>query len=56
LPAEAWAEVLGALLEAAAGLAPRDDPSVWARRLTTERGDVLLVGHLPNLAQTLPDR
>jgi phosphohistidine phosphatase len=49
--AEAWAEVLGAPLEVAEGLAPRDDPSVWVRRLTTERGDVLLVGHLPNLAR-----
>jgi hypothetical protein len=33
---------------------PRDDPSVWARRLTTERGDVLLVGHLPNLVPASP--
>lgn len=49
--AEVWAEVLGAPVEAAEGLAPRDEASVWAKRLTTETGDIMLVGHLPHLAR-----
>jgi phosphohistidine phosphatase len=49
--AEMWGDVLGAPVEAAEALAPRDDPSVWARRLTTETGDIMLVGHLRHLAR-----
>jgi phosphohistidine phosphatase len=49
--AEAWGEALGARVEVAEALAPRDDPSVWAKRLTTETGEIMLVGHLPHLAR-----
>ncbi len=45
------------------GLAPMDDPAVWAKRLETETTDILLVGHLPHLARLaalllcgMPDR
>ncbi len=45
------------------GLAPMDDPAVWAKRLETEIPDILLVGHLPHLARLaslllcgMPDR
>jgi len=33
------------------GLAPLDDPGVWADRLTGLAEDVMLVGHLPHLAR-----
>ncbi len=33
------------------GLAPMDDPAVWATRLEAEAGDILLAGHLPHLAR-----
>jgi phosphohistidine phosphatase len=33
------------------GLAPMDDPAVWAGRLAGMREDIMLVGHLPNLAK-----
>lgn len=32
------------------GLAPMDDPAVWAGRLETEETDVMMAGHLPHLA------
>jgi len=44
--AEAWG---GIAIEAAAGLAPNDDPSAWAAHLATMSEDVMLVGHLPHL-------
>jgi phosphohistidine phosphatase len=46
--AEAWGEALGVNVEAAKGLAPNDDPSIWAEGLGDE--DLMLVGHLPHLA------
>lgn len=46
--AEAWGEPLGMTVEAADGLAPNDDPSIWAEQLTGE--NLMLVGHLPHLA------
>lgn len=52
--AEAWGEALGMGVEEAEGLAPNDDQAIWAGRLGG--ADVMLVGHLPhlaNLAQTL---
>jgi phosphohistidine phosphatase len=45
------------------GLAPMDDPAVWAKRLEIETADIMLVGHLPHLARLaalllcgMPDR
>ena len=35
----------------APGLAPLDDPEIWARRLATMDEEILLVGHLPHLAR-----
>jgi phosphohistidine phosphatase len=49
--AETWGAVLGVPVDEAEGLAPLDDPSVWAARLATEKRDLMLVGHLPNLAK-----
>jgi len=31
------------------GLLPNNDPQQWADRLKKERGDIMLVGHLPHL-------
>ncbi len=33
------------------GLAPMDDPALWAGRLHVMTDDVMLVGHLPHLAK-----
>ena len=33
------------------GLAPLDDPEIWASRIDQAEHDVALVGHLPNLAR-----
>lgn len=33
------------------GLAPLDDPEIWAGRLATMDEDILLVGHLPHLGR-----
>lgn len=42
-------------VEAADGLAPMDDPGVWAERLDSMEGDggrgVVLVGHLPHMGR-----
>jgi phosphohistidine phosphatase len=35
----------------APGLAPLDDPEIWAGRIAKMDGDILLVGHLPHLAR-----
>jgi phosphohistidine phosphatase len=35
----------------APGLAPLDDPEIWAGRLAQMDEDILLVGHLPHLAK-----
>jgi phosphohistidine phosphatase len=51
--AELWASAVGAPLEAADGLAPNDEPSVWADRLTAEPArsvGLMLVGHMPHLS------
>jgi len=33
------------------GLAPLDDPGLWAERLKTRTNPIVLVGHLPHLAK-----
>jgi phosphohistidine phosphatase len=51
------AEILAAALRPAkgispaTGLAPLDDPRIWAERISRMDGDILLVGHLPHLAR-----
>lgn len=47
--AEAWSQLLATGVEAASGLDPNDDPSIWASRLDSETSDLLVVGHLPHL-------
>ena len=47
--AEIWSGLTGADLAEGDGLAPNDDPSIWAARLETEGDGVMLVGHLPHL-------
>ena len=47
--AEIWAGLVGAGVAEADGLAPNDDPSLWATRLQGEGDDLMLVGHLPHL-------
>jgi phosphohistidine phosphatase len=48
--AEIWGGALGVPVIEETGLAPLDDPSIWAARLATEQQDLMLVGHLPHLA------
>jgi phosphohistidine phosphatase len=47
--AEIWSGLIGADTAEGDGLAPNDDPSIWATRLEAEADDVMLVGHLPHL-------
>ncbi len=55
--AQSTAKVLGTHVKPAAGvseapgLAPLDDPEIWADRIATMDEDILLVGHLPHLAR-----
>jgi phosphohistidine phosphatase len=55
--AHSTAEILAEQLQPAAGvseapgLAPLDDPGVWAERVGTLEEDILLVGHLPHLGK-----
>jgi phosphohistidine phosphatase len=49
--AAAWGGVLGVPVEEADGLAPLDDPAIWAARVTGKTGDLMLVGHVPHLAK-----
>ena len=49
--AAAWGEALGVAVDAADGLAPRDDPQIWASRVANTPVDLMLVGHLPHLAK-----
>jgi phosphohistidine phosphatase len=49
--AAAWGEALGVAVDTVDGLAPRDDPAIWAGRLANTTADVMLVGHLPHLAK-----
>ena len=47
--AEIWAGLVGGSAVDADGLAPNDDPTIWAGRLETGSDDTMLVGHLPHL-------
>jgi phosphohistidine phosphatase len=47
--AEIWGGLLGAEIAATDGLAPNDDPSIWAARVNSEGDGLMLVGHLPHL-------
>lgn len=47
--AEAWQPPQG--VAASPGLAPLDDPGIWAGRLAEMTGDLALVGHLPYLGK-----
>jgi phosphohistidine phosphatase len=49
--AEIWSEALGIPVQEADGLAPLDDPRIWAERVAAETDDLMLVGHLPHLAR-----
>lgn len=51
--AEALAERLKATgsVSETDGLAPLDDPTIWADRLAAESEDLMLVGHLPHLGK-----
>jgi phosphohistidine phosphatase len=55
--AQSTAEVLAKHLQPPAGvseapgLAPMDDPGIWAGRIAKMEEDILLVGHLPHLAR-----
>ncbi|AEA11678.1 phosphohistidine phosphatase, SixA [Thermoproteus uzoniensis 768-20] len=49
--AEIFARHLGAPVREADGLAPNDDPRIWASRAEALTSDVLLVGHLPHLSR-----
>ncbi|MBN2227476.1 MAG: phosphohistidine phosphatase SixA [candidate division Zixibacteria bacterium] len=51
--AELFAREVGvsAAIEIADGLAPMDDPAIWAKRLSEMRSDVMLVGHLPHISR-----
>lgn len=48
--AEIWGGVVGVPVLEEKGLAPLDDPSIWAARLAGEEQDLMVVGHLPHLA------
>src|SRR5205823_432995 len=49
--AEIWGDVLGVPIDEMEGLAPLDDPSMWAARVGGEQEELMLVGHLPHLAR-----
>jgi phosphohistidine phosphatase len=51
--AEVWGEALAVGVDEADGLAPLDDPTIWAARLARADGPErsMLVGHLPHLAR-----
>jgi phosphohistidine phosphatase len=49
--AEALAGGIDVVAEAVEGLAPLDDPAIWADRLTGMSESLVLVGHLPHLSK-----
>lgn len=54
LRARQTAEILGGVLKPSSimgtdGLAPLDDPTIWAQRLQETTKDIMLIGHLPHL-------
>jgi phosphohistidine phosphatase len=46
-----WDRALHCGVVEADGLAPNDDPMIWAERVATETSDLMLVGHLPHLGR-----
>lgn len=55
LRAAETAELVGtkidASVEEADGLSPNDDPGIWASRIASEEGGLVLVGHMPHLSR-----
>ena len=55
LRAAETAEIIGTKIDAdteeSDGLAPNDDPGIWAQRLAEGGLDTLLVGHMPHLSR-----
>jgi phosphohistidine phosphatase len=49
--AELWGGLLDTGVEQSDGLAPNDDPAIWAARLDAHADDLMIVGHLPHLAR-----
>jgi phosphohistidine phosphatase len=49
--AEAWGQALGVPVDEGQDLSPRADASMWAMRVAARAEDVMLVGHLPHLAE-----
>lgn len=49
--AEAWGQALGVPIEDGSDLSPRADASIWAMRVAAQVDDLMLVGHLPHLAE-----
>lgn len=47
--AEIWGTLRPVDIEGSDGLAPNDDPAMWAGRLDAIEDSLLLVGHLPHL-------
>ena len=47
--AEIFADSLKRPAEAAQGLNPNDDVLEWADRISREKGDLMIIGHLPFL-------
>jgi phosphohistidine phosphatase len=48
--AEIWGRLTGVEPEEGDGPAPNDDLTTWVRRAAAETADLMLVGHLPHLA------
>jgi phosphohistidine phosphatase len=46
-----WDRALHCGVAEADGLAPNDNPMIWAERVATETSDLMLVGHLPHLGR-----
>ena len=49
--AEAWGQALGVPVDQGNDLSPRADASIWAMRVAAQEEDLMLVGHLPHLAE-----
>jgi phosphohistidine phosphatase len=49
--AEAWGQALGVPVGPGEDLSPRADASIWASRVAGQSEDLILVGHLPHLAE-----
>jgi len=49
--AEAWGQALGVPVDEGQDLSPRADASIWATRVAAQTDGLMLVGHLPHLAE-----